>query len=443
MKLLSFAHAISKQTKYNFIMTQDVEKTSILALNKISFIGLGKLGLPLACCLANSGYKVIGLDKDLNKLNSLASKKVPFFEPGLDSAFEESFENFLNFSSNLHLSIQETDITVILLNTQVKNLGYSASTVLEVIETMAEDLRDNEKDYHLFILSSTVPPGTCQEIIEIIANKTKRKLGEGFGFSYVPDFVKLGTVIKDFKNPEFFLVGANNQKDFELTYELWNKVHQNNSPSFHLTVEETEIAKIALNAYIINKITFANHLSLLCENLENVNVHSITKVIGLDKRISPFFFSAGAPYGGTCFPRDVDVYIKFSQKQNTPASHLLFAEQINKSILTKISNDSLKGNVIAILGISFKPNSPVSVESPSLALIKVLQNKGKKIMGFDFLPSSYDFDTGDMEIFQDPQEAVDRADTVVFMHPDERFKDLKILGKRIVDPWGLISGSEN
>lgn len=421
-------------------MNQGATETNTLALNKISFIGLGKLGLPLACCLANSGCEVIGLDKDLKKLNSLLAKKVPFFEPELDRIFEESFENFLDFSSDLHLSIQETDITVILLNTQVKNLGYSASTVLEVIEIMAEDLLESKKDYHLFILSSTVPPGTCQEIIRIISNKTKRRLGEGFGFSYVPDFVKLGTVLKDFKNPEFFLVGANNQKDFELTYDLWKKVHQNNSPSFHLTVEETEIAKIALNAYIINKITFANHLSLLCENLENVNVHSITKVIGLDKRISPFFFSAGAPYGGTCFPRDVDVYIKFSHKQNTPASHLLFAEQINNSILTKISNDAMKGKVIAILGISFKPNSPVTVESPSLALIQTLQNQGKQLIGFDYLPSSYDFDTGNMEIFQDPQEAVDRADTVVLMHPDPRFVDLKISGKRIVDPWGLIKG---
>lgn len=412
-------------------------------MSKISFIGLGKLGLPLACCLATSGYKVIGLDKDLKKLELLSKKRVPFFEPELDTAFEESFENFVDFSSDLHLSIKETDITVILLNTQVKNLGYSASTVLEVIETMADDLSKSKKDYHLFILSSTVPPGTCKKIIEIISNKTRRKLGEGFGFSYVPDFVKLGTVIKDFKNPEFFLVGANNQNDFDSTYNLWKKVHQNNSPSFHLTIEETEIAKIALNAYIINKITFANHLSLLCENLDNVNVHSITKVIGLDKRISPYFFSAGAPYGGTCFPRDVDVYIKFSQSQNTPANHLIFAEQINKSVLTKIATDSMNGEVIAILGISFKPNSPVTVESPSLALIQLLQNQGKKVIGFDYLPSSYDFDTGNMQISRDPQDAVDQADTIVLMHPDPRFKKLNINGKHIVDPWGLNIGIQN
>jgi len=386
---------------------------------------------------------VIGLDKDLKKLELLSNKKVPFFEPELDTAFEESFENFVDFSSDLHLSIQETDITVILLNTQVKNLGYSASTVLEVIETMADDLSKSKKRYHLFILSSTVPPGTCKRIIEIISNKTGRKLGEGFGFSYVPDFVKLGTVIKDFQNPEFFLVGANNQNDFDSTYNLWKKVHQNNSPSFHLTIEETEIAKIALNAYIINKITFANHLSLLCENLENVNVHSITKVIGLDKRISPFFFSAGAPYGGTCFPRDVDVYIKFSQSQNTPANHLIFAEQINKSVLTKIVTDSMNGKVIAILGISFKPNSPVTVESPSLELIQILQSQGKKIIGFDYLPSSYDFETGNMQISKDPQEAVDQADTIILMHPDPRFKKLNTNGKHIVDPWGLIIEIKN
>jgi len=410
-------------------------------MNKISFVGLGKLGLPLACCLANSGYQILGLDKDLDKLEKLSNKNIPFFEPDLERIFEESFNNFLGFSSNLHLSIEETDVTVILLNTQVKNLGYSAETVLEVIETMAIQLKNSNKKYHLFILSSTVPPGTCEQIIGILESKSGREFGNGFGFTYVPDFVKLGSVIKDFRNPEFFLIGSNFKNDFDSTLELWEKIHENKAPSFNLTIQETEIAKIALNAYIINKITFANHLSLLCENLSNVNVHKITKIIGLDKRISPHFFSAGTPYGGTCFPRDVDAYIKFSENQNTPANHLLFAEQINKMVLNKIIRESMDGSTIAILGISFKPNSPVTIESPSLQIIENLKRKEKTIVSFDYLNSSYDFDTSNIIIMESPQEAIDIADTVIIMHPDKRFLDLNITGKNLIDPWGIFKES--
>lgn len=408
----------------------------------ISFIGLGKLGLPLACCLANSGAKIIALDKDIDKIKSLKRKKIPFFEPGLENLFKESFDNFLDFSNEILLAINETDITILLLNTQVKNLGYSAESILEVTKNLAYALNKSSKKYHLFVLSSTVPPGTCKKIIEIVEQFSGRELGVGFGFTYVPDFVKLGSVIRDFMNPEFFLIGANNEQDYSITLNVWDTVHENSVDSFRLTVEETEIAKIALNAYIINKITFANHLGLLCNQIENVNVHSITRVIGLDKRISPHFFSAGAPYGGTCFPRDVDAYIEFSSNQNVPANHLLFAEQINKLVLNQIKQEASDGSSISILGISFKPNSPVTMESPSLELIEYLINRNKKILTFDFISSVYDFDTSKLIVKNDPQDAIDNSDTVVLMHPDPRFKNLKLKNKKLIDPWGLYGGTK-
>jgi UDPglucose 6-dehydrogenase len=408
----------------------------------ISFIGLGKLGLPLACCLANSGAKIIALDKDVDKISSLKEKKIPFFEPGLDSLLGESFDNFVNFSNDILLAINQTDITILLLNTQVKNLGYSAESILEVIKELAIALKDSKKDYHLFILSSTIPPGTCKKIIEIVERYSGREIGVGFGFAYVPDFVKLGSVIKDFMNPEFFLIGANNERDFSITQNVWTPIHQNTVGSFRLTIEETEIAKIALNAYIINKITFANHLGLLCNQIENVNVHSITRVIGLDKRISPHFFSSGAPYGGTCFPRDVDAYIEFSANQNVPASHLLFAEQINRLVLNQIKQEASNGSSISILGVSFKPNSPVTIESPSLELIEYLINRNKRILTFDFISSVYDFDTSKLIVKNDPQDAIDNSDTVVLMHPDPRFKNLKLNNKKLIDPWGLYDGTK-
>jgi UDPglucose 6-dehydrogenase len=403
----------------------------------ISFVGLGKLGLPLACCLAQSGNKVLGVDKNEYVLDTLSEGRLPFYEPGLDKIFPHV--NFIGFTDSYQRAIEETDATIILVNTQLGDNGYSSEFVEDVLTDLAMNLRKSVKENHLIVLSSTVLPGTIKKLIKLVEKISKRKYGEGFGFSYVPDFVKLGNVIEDFKNPEFFLVGANNIDDIVGTQSIWYKFHENEPPKKILTLEEAEIAKVALNAYIVNKITFANFLGQLCEGIENVNVHNITKTIGLDKRISPYFFGYGTPYGGTCFPRDTSAFIKFARDRKKTAKNLIFAEEVNEMVYNSILDEVNLHKKVGVLGISFKPNSPVVIGSPSARLIRDLLELEIEVNGYDPISESYTNLDLNINTFSDPQECIDNSDVVVIMHPDKRYSELNYYDKETVDYWGIVN----
>ena len=405
----------------------------------ISFIGLGKLGLPLACCLARSGNRVLGVDKNEYILDKLNNQELPFYEPGLSDIFPHV--NFIGFTDSYQRAVDETEATIILVNTQLGDNGYSSEFVESALTDLAMNLRKSDKDYHLIVLSSTVLPGTIKKLIKLVEKISKRTYGEGFGFSYVPDFVKLGNVIEDFKNPEFFLIGANSMEDIAKTQAIWYRFHDNDPPRKILTLEEAEVAKVALNAYIVNKITFANFLGQLCEGMDNVSVHNITKTIGLDKRISPYFFGYGTPYGGTCFPRDTSAFIKFAKDRKKTAKNLIFAEEVNEMLYKSILDKVKSYQKIAILGVSFKPNSPVLIGSPSMRLINDLISTETTLNLFDYIDETFEnLELNDkISIHKTPQDCINESNVVLIMHPDKRFSNLIFDNKTIVDYWGIVN----
>ena len=194
----------------------------------ISFIGLGKLGLPLACCLAKSGNRILGVDKNEYVLEKLNNKELPFYEPGLSDIFPHV--NFIGFTDSFARAVEETEASIILVNTQLGDSGYSAEFVESALIDLSVNLKKSNKEYHLIVLSPTVLSRTIQKLIHLVEKISGRKYGEGFGFSYVPDFVKLGSVINDFLNPEFFLIGSNNINDISMTQSIWYRFHQNDAP---------------------------------------------------------------------------------------------------------------------------------------------------------------------------------------------------------------------
>lgn len=404
----------------------------------ISFIGLGKLGLPLACCLAESGNKIYALDKNDYFIDCLNQGKTPFYETGLEELFNSNKENFLAFDKKYDEAIKNSQAAVILVNTQMGDDGYSSRFVESALTEIAENIR-NKEDYFTIILSSTVLPKSIKnELIPLVERVSNKKFEIDFGFSYVPDFVKLGNVVHDFKNPEFFLIGANNERDYELTKKIF-QIHQSSPKTFKLTLEETEIAKVSLNAYIVEKISFANFLGCLCENIDNVDVHNITKVIGIDKRISPHFFSSGAPYGGTCFPRDTAAFISFARSNGFEAKNIIFAEEVNDLTQKRIFDQAVRYNKIGIIGMSFKPQSPVVVASPSCKLLSDLVMNNKEIHCFDFLEETFSNIKEEKYIkCNSIEECVEHCDVLVLMHYDKRFKDINFKGKKVIDVWGIV-----
>jgi UDPglucose 6-dehydrogenase len=406
----------------------------------VSFVGLGKLGLPLACCLAKSGNKILGVDKNEYILEKLNNQELPFYEPGLSDIFPH--KNFIGFTDSYARAVEETDASIILVNTQLGDSGYSAEFVESALTDLSVNLKKSKKEYHLIVLSSTVLPGTINKLIHLVEKISGRKYGQGFGFSYVPDFVKLGNVIKDFLNPEFFLIGANNSRDISQTQTIWSKFHTNNAPKKILSLEEAEIAKVALNAFIVNKITFANFLGQLCDGMDNVNVHNITETIGLDKRISPYFFGYGTPYGGTCFPRDTSAFIKFAENRGKEAKHLKFADEVNESLHEDLLRKCSGYKNVGILGLSFKPASPVTIGSPSVRLIEKLANKGVGVFVYDELPQTYDNLNGLLDFVikcDSAQQCVDKSDAIIIMHPNKSFASLDTSSKVFIDFWGVLS----
>lgn len=404
----------------------------------ISFIGLGKLGLPLACCLAESGHKIIGVDSNQQVIRELQNKRLPFYETGLQSLFDMSYDNFDCFTHDYEYAIQNSSATIILVNTQLGDKGYSTHVVDSVISQLCDVLK-KKTEYHLIILSSTVPPESCNSIVETIMRKTCKEHGKDFGFTYVPDFVKLGSVIKDFKNPEFFMVGGNLKKAIDMTKDIFSPLHYNDCPEYSCSLLEAEIAKVALNAFIVLKISFANFLGILCDTYHTVNVHKITEIIGNDKRISPHFFKSGAPYGGTCFPRDTAAFIDFANRKSYDAKHISFCEEVNdliiERIIQKIENRKCKN--IGILGVSFKPDSPVTIGSPSVRLINELVEK-YNVNVFDCLEETYkNLNNDKVNTWLNAQDCINNSDCVIIMHMDKYFSELDYSKTMIIDMWGI------
>jgi len=273
---------------------------------KISFIGLGKLGLPLSTNFAKNGNKVIAIDKNKSLINKLQNNVCPWYEEGLENNILKSSSN-IEYTTNYD-KVHETDVTIILVNTpsNKKDGSFSNLYVEQSIEEVSNQLKKHNKKNHLFILSSTVMPTSIKNsFIPLIENITNWKLNDDFGFCYVPDFVAIGKVINDFENPDFLLVGQSNEHYGKMTEELYKTIILNDCETSKLTLPEAEMCKVSLNAYITTKISFANYLGLLCEKIDpTINVDNVTNTIGKDKRIGNKYFKSGTSYGGTCFPRD-------------------------------------------------------------------------------------------------------------------------------------------
>jgi UDPglucose 6-dehydrogenase len=420
--------------------------------NKVSLIGLGKLGLPLASCLADGGTEIVGIDNNPKVINKLKSGEMPFYEKDLEELFLKNKEK-LSFSDSYEKCLLETDITIVLVNTQV-NDTYSSLNVEKVFHSVSESYKNIEKDYHIFVLSSTVLPGDINnKIIPLIERISGKKYKKDFGFVYIPDFVKLGTVIEDFQKPEFIVIGNNEEKFIQEIEQLYTSFIKVDTKVNFLTLEEAEVAKMSFNAYYVCKLSFLNFLSNLCSRIDNVNVDNITNTIGPDKRINSgtAFFKGGIAFGGTCLPRDINAFKQFSENFGLEAIHILAAEKINnfqnKNIVDIINNLKDKHNIkkVGIVGLSFKPGTPVIIESASLKIIDELMKSGYQINTFDPLEDAVD---RTKDIYEDwityyysHENCVKNSDCIIYTHFGTSYDELQSIvshNQVVIDCWRVF-----
>lgn len=357
----------------------------------ISLVGLGRLGLCLAAVYAAKGRQVIGVDVLPHVVEAINRGLSPIVEPGLAELLAEVGGSSLQAALDHERAVRESEVTIILTATpSLPDGSFSNSQVEEALSSLARALRDSSKPYHLFVISSTVAPGSIEgSFIPLIERISHRKLKAGFGICYDPDFVALGSVIKDFRCPDLILIGQSDEYAGKALEELHRSICENAPKVCRMSLSSAEVAKVSLNAYITLKISFANLIGNICEKIPDADPDDVTSAIGLDRRISPYYFKAGLSYGGACFPRDTWALLSLLQKLELPAELMIACDKVNvyqdELLFAKVSAlaKELGARKLGILGLAFKPDTPVIVESPAIKLIKSMLEAGMQIAAYD------------------------------------------------------------
>src|SRR6266576_363452 len=270
----------------------------------VSVIGMGKLGAPMAAAMAARGIRAIGVDSDAAKVEAIERGMPPVFEPRLAETLNLA-QGRLTSTQSIEDSVRDSDITFIVVATPaVADGSFSLRFVLPVCEAIGRALAA-KREYHVVALTSTVMPGsTGGDVRETLENASRKRAGNDFGLCYSPEFIALGSVIRDFLNPDFLLIGESDERAGAKLESLYRIVCENRPPVARMNLVNAEIAKLAVNTYVTTKISFANMLARLCEKVPGASVDVVTGAIGLDSRIGGKYLKGAISYGGPCFPRD-------------------------------------------------------------------------------------------------------------------------------------------
>lgn len=358
---------------------------------RLSLVGLGKLGLCLSSCLAEKGFEVVGVDLEERVVASVNKGKAPWFEPGLDDLLAKHGGERLRATLHHKEAIEQTDITFVLVATPSNPDGsFSNRFVESALRSLAEALRDNPRPHHLFVISSTVMPGSTEaSFIPIIEKYSGRKINQGFSVCYDPDFVALGNVVKGFLRPDLVIIGETNSQAGAQLEAIHHQMCESQPAISRMPIISAELAKVCLNAYITTKISFANALANLCERIPGADVDAITRAIGSDKRISPYYFQGGLAFGGNCFPRDTRAFIAVADKYDVQADMIHAVNRVNQfqnqhlaeTVLREL--EPLENKTVGVMGLAFTLNTPVVIESPAVKLIAELLKHDVRVVAYD------------------------------------------------------------
>ncbi len=352
---------------------------------KIGVVGTGYVGLVSGTCFAEFGVEVICIDKDKSKIDRLKNGEIPIYEPGLDDLVAKQVKaGRLSFTTDLGEAVRDADAVFIAVGTPPRVEDGQAD--LTYVFQAAEEIAQHLQGYTIVVDKSTVPVGTARKVAEVI-----RKANPNADFDVVsnPEFLREGAAIDDFLHPDRVVVGADNERAFEVMKQLYRPLYINETPMVMTSPESAEITKYASNAFLAAKITFINEIANLCE-AAGANVQDVAKGMGLDGRIGKKFLHAGPGYGGSCFPKDTLALVQIGQNFGAPQTLVDRVVEINKNRqlemadrVIKACGGSVSGKRIAVLGIAFKPNTDDIREAPSLVIIPALQKAGAKISAFD------------------------------------------------------------
>jgi len=356
-------------------------------VKSVSIIGLGKLGSPMAACFAARGFRVHGVDLDATKVAAINRGEAPVVEPGLAELIREGAAN-LKASQDCEAAVHDSDATFIIVATPSEpGGGFSLQYALPTCEAIGKALR-TKSSYHLVVMTSTVMPGsTAGPIQAALERASGKRCGIDFGLCYSPEFIALGTVIRDFYHPDFLLIGECDTRAGEKLAEIYANVVKNTPGVARMNFINAEITKLAVNTYITTKISYANMLARLCEKLPDADVNVVTDALGLDTRIGAKYLKGAVSYGGPCFPRDNRALAALAASVGASSGLAEATDRFNRAQITSVAEivKSHHGNgaPIGILGLTYKPNTDVVEEAFGLLLAQELGNSGIPVVVYD------------------------------------------------------------
>ncbi|MDX2103930.1 MAG: UDP-glucose/GDP-mannose dehydrogenase family protein [Alphaproteobacteria bacterium] len=352
---------------------------------RIAMIGTGYVGLVSGACFSEFGTEVVCVDKDTGKIDGLNNGRIPIYEPGLDKLVETNFKaGRLTFTTDLAAAVAGADCVFIAVGTPSRRGDGHAD--LSYVWAAAEEIARAITGYTVVVTKSTVPVGTGREVARII-----RETNPTADFDVVsnPEFLREGSAIGDFMRPDRVVIGASTERAREVMRSLYRPLFLIETPIVFTSIETSELIKYAANTFLAAKITFINEIADLCEKV-GADVHDVAKGIGLDGRIGKKFLHPGPGYGGSCFPKDTLALVKTAQDFGAPLRIIETVVDINdkrkKAMAGRVveaAGGSLVGKTVAVLGLTFKPNTDDMRDSPSLDIVPALLAAGATVRAYD------------------------------------------------------------
>lgn len=406
---------------------------------RIAMIGTGYVGLVSGVCFSDFGHDVVCVDKDARKIARLNRGEVPIYEPGLDQLMEKNVAaGRLSFTDDLAAAVDGAEAVFIAVGTPTRRGDGHAD--LTYVMAAAEEIAGALTDYAVVVTKSTVPVGTNRQVKQVIAKANPKA---EFDVASNPEFLREGAAIEDFMKPDRVVVGVQNERAAEVMAEIYRPLYLRDFPILTTDLESAELIKYAANAFLAAKITFINEIAGLCERV-GADVKEVSRGIGFDGRIGNKFLHAGPGYGGSCFPKDTAALARIGQDHAFPLRITETVMRVNDEVkhrmvekLRDACEGSFNGKTIAVLGVTFKPNTDDMREAPSLTIVPALVGGGAKVRVVDpqgraegeaLLPG--------VKWEDDPYKAAQNADLVVLLTEWNEFRalDLKKLARRMETP---------
>lgn len=413
-----------------------IQSKGALKIKNVGVIGGGYVGLTTAACMAKLGYQVSCADNDASKIAALKRGEIPIYEPGLPELMKEAKKkNAITYTDSIKETVQKCEVIFICVGTPPRVDG---SADLSAIETVAREIARNLSHYTLIVEKSTVPVATGERVAKIIETDNVNNMP--FDVASNPEFLREGTAIEDFFNPDRIVIGVNSKRAEETLRELYRPIK---GPMVVTDIKSAELIKHASNSFLATKIAYANALSRICD-LVGADVMKVTEGLGMDKRIGKAFLNPGPGVGGFCLPKDLDAFYQISKRSGFDFKLLQAVKEINEGqkdvIIQKLEEElwNLEGKTIAILGLSFKPETDDLRFAPALDIIKKLEQRNVKVRAYD--PQSMEkakllFKDSKVTLTKDAYECLQGAHGAILVTDWKEFKTLDF--KRIKKEMAL------